>query len=89
MDVTKPYKFLGFGAMDVTKPCKFLGFGAMDVTKPYKFLGFGAMDVTKPYKFIGCGRVFTGPVETWDSGIPRLGRSLLGWAGHLPDNLAD
>jgi hypothetical protein len=29
MDVTKPYKFIGFGAMDVTKPCKFIGFGAM------------------------------------------------------------
>jgi hypothetical protein len=36
----------------VTKPYKFIGFGAMDVTKPYKFIGFGAMDVTKPYKFI-------------------------------------
>ena len=30
---------------DVTKPYKFIGFGAMDVTKPYKFIGFGAMDV--------------------------------------------
>ncbi len=27
--------------MDVTKPYKFIGFGAMDVTKPYKFIGFG------------------------------------------------
>ncbi len=25
--------------MDVTKPHKFTGFGAMDVTKPYKFMG--------------------------------------------------
>ncbi len=32
--------------MDVTKPYKFIGFGAMDVTKPYKFIGFGAMEVT-------------------------------------------
>ena len=39
--------------MEVTKPYKSIGFGAMDVTKPYKFIGFGAMDVTKPYKFIG------------------------------------
>ncbi len=31
--------------MDATKPYKFIGFGAMDVTKPYKFIGFGAMDV--------------------------------------------
>ncbi len=42
IDVTKPYKFIGFGAMDATKPYKFIGFGAMDVTKPYKYLGFGA-----------------------------------------------
>ena len=27
--------------MDVTKPYEFIGFGAMDVTKPYKFIGFG------------------------------------------------
>ena len=34
--------------MDVTKPYEFIGFGAMDVTKPYEFTWFGAMDVTKP-----------------------------------------
>jgi hypothetical protein len=45
MDVTKPHKFIGFGAMDVTKPPKHIGFGAMDVTKPYKFIGFGAMEL--------------------------------------------
>ncbi len=28
--------------MEVTKPYKFIGFGAMEVTKPYKFIGFGA-----------------------------------------------
>jgi hypothetical protein len=49
---TKPYKFIGFGAIDITKPYKLIRFGARDVTKPYKFIGFGAMDVTKPYKFI-------------------------------------
>jgi hypothetical protein len=43
---TKPYKFIGFGAMDVTTPYKFIRFGAMDVTKPYKFIRFGAMDFT-------------------------------------------
>ncbi len=43
MEVTKPYKFIGFGAMEVTKPYKFIGFGAMEVTKPYKFIGFGAI----------------------------------------------
>ncbi len=42
--------------MHVSKPYKFIEFGAMDVSKPYKFIGFGALDVTKPYKFIGCGR---------------------------------
>ena len=26
--------------MDVTKPYEFIGFGAMDVTKPYEFIGF-------------------------------------------------
>ena len=30
MDVTKPYEFIGFGAVDVTKPCGFIRFGAMD-----------------------------------------------------------
>ncbi len=27
--------------MDVAKPYKSIGFGAMDVTKPYKSIGFG------------------------------------------------
>ncbi len=31
--------------MDVTKPYEFIGFGAMAATKPYEFMGFGAMDV--------------------------------------------
>jgi hypothetical protein len=44
MDATKPYKFIGLGAMDVTKTYTCIGCGAMDVTKPYKFMGFGAMD---------------------------------------------
>ncbi len=34
--------------MDVTKPYEFIGFGAMDVTKPYEFIGFGAK-LTDPY----------------------------------------
>ncbi len=29
--------------MAVTKPYEFIGFGAMAVTKPYEFIGFGAM----------------------------------------------
>ncbi len=48
MDVTKPYKFKGFGAMDVTKPYEFIRFGAMDVPTPYEFIGFGAGALYKP-----------------------------------------
>ncbi len=37
----------------VTKPYGFIGFGAMDVTKPYECIGFGAtMGVTKPYEWV-------------------------------------
>jgi hypothetical protein len=46
-DATKPYEFIGFGAMDVTKPYEFIGFGPYDVTKPYEFIGFGPMKVCK------------------------------------------
>ncbi len=53
MDVTRPYKFIGLGAMDVTKPHKFIGCWALDATKTYKFIGCGPMDVAKPYRFIG------------------------------------
>jgi hypothetical protein len=58
VDVTKPYKFICFGAMYVTKPyrfIRFIGFGAVHVTKPYKCIRFGAMDVTRPYKLIRFG----------------------------------
>ncbi len=41
MDVTKPYKFIGFGAMDVTKPYKSIGFGAINLAKlPTSIDGF-------------------------------------------------
>ncbi len=46
--------------MAVTKPYEFVGFGAMAVTKPYKFIGFGAMAVTKPYEFIVAVAVLSG-----------------------------
>ena len=65
MDVTKPYQFIGFGAMDDTRPCKFERFCVMDVTKPYKCICFGGCHqtlqiyrvryVTKPYAFIWFG----------------------------------
>ena len=57
MDVTKSRKFICF-LVDVTKPYKFIGFGARYVTKPYEFIWFGAMDVTKPlsiYRLWGHG----------------------------------
>ncbi len=40
MYVTKPYRFIGFGAMYVTKPYKFIVFGDIHGPKPYKFIGF-------------------------------------------------
>jgi hypothetical protein len=41
--------------MDVTKPYKFIGFGGMDVTKSYKFVWFGDIDAPKTDKFIRSG----------------------------------
>ncbi len=37
--VTKPYKFIGFGAMEVTKPYKFKGCGAMEACSGRDRLG--------------------------------------------------
>jgi hypothetical protein len=37
---TKPYEFIGFGAVDVTKSYKFICFGDIHGPKPYKFIGF-------------------------------------------------
>ena len=42
--MTKPYEFIGFGAMEVTKSNKCIGFGAMEVDIPAqksKILVFG------------------------------------------------
>ena len=50
IDITKPYKFIGFGPIDITKPCKFIGSGAIYIIKPYNCLGFGAIGITKPHK---------------------------------------
>ncbi len=41
------------GRSNETKPYEFIGFGALDVTKPYEFIRFGAIDVTKPYECSG------------------------------------
>ena len=45
--------------MDVTKPYEFIGFGAIDVTKPYEFIGFGATRSTLKIEdpFRGPGKV--------------------------------
>ncbi len=45
--LSKPYEFIGFGAMDVTKSYEFIGFGAMEVTKPYEFMRFGFLKTLK------------------------------------------
>jgi hypothetical protein len=34
--------------MEVTKPYKFIGFGAMEVTNAYKFIGFGGAGILNP-----------------------------------------
>ncbi len=75
MDVTKPYEFIGFGAMDVTKPYKFIGFGALDVTKPYVF----SDDVWEP--LVSPHHVWFGLVT---STIPDLTDSCLGFAIKFP-----
>ncbi len=51
MDATKPYEFIGFGAMNVTKPYKSIGFGAMNVTKPGKSHIGGSGDRFEPYRW--------------------------------------
>jgi hypothetical protein len=53
--------------MDVTKPYKFIWFGAMDVTKPYEFIGFGAMDAYTGPKLQT--RVYQGPGYTRGAGL--------------------
>ena len=71
--VTKPYEFIGFGAMEVPKPYEFLGIGAMEVTKPYEFIGFGARgrgrgEVVKDRKLKVLTdplRLFKGVIDVW------------------------
>ncbi len=73
MDATKPYRFIGSGAMDATKPYELIGSGATDATKPYRFIGSGAMDATKPDRFIGVAgfwKVFY--IENWHFALDTL-----------------
>ncbi len=51
--------------LDITKPYEFIGFGAIDITKTYEFIGFGAMDVLKqmsatPRSILGGTTLFWG-----------------------------
>ncbi len=55
MDVTKPYKFIGFGAMGVTKPYEFIGFGTRIRTSVWP--GTGARFVVAASRI---GRALTG-----------------------------
>ncbi len=51
---TKPYIFIGFGAMDVTKPYDMYMVWGHVSPNPIHLYGLG-LDVTKPYKFIKFG----------------------------------
>ena len=61
MEVTKPFMhFQGSWALEVTKTYRFIGFGTMEVAKVYRFLGCGALEVpnwTKPDRFTKFGAI--------------------------------
>ncbi len=80
MDVTKPYKFIGFGAMGVAKPHKFIGLGAMDATKPYKFIRFGANLLSLLIHFHS-GSTFNDRPVLWGDGYRPVVRSRSHWHG--------
>ncbi len=42
MDVTKPYRLIGFGDIHGPKPYEFIRFADIRDPKPYEFIGFGA-----------------------------------------------
>ncbi len=56
MDATKPYEFIGFGAMDATKPYEFIGFGARGWQKKLPTPG-GSSKGAGSYKFIRFGDI--------------------------------
>ncbi len=49
MDVTKPYKFIGFGAMYVTKPYKFIGSSILNVHLVVVAAAVGLLQRSKPH----------------------------------------
>ena len=78
MVVTKPYKFIGFGAMDVTKPYEFIGF---------RFIGGSELRIPNCHEMVLeliCGADFwcnrhcrTSPVVpegSWGQVWPKIGR---------------
>jgi hypothetical protein len=69
MDVTKPYEFIGFGAMDVAKPSKLIGFGAMDSSGP-------AQGTNNRSKISRRGQIVYKRGSTYVKNKPRLHRDL-------------
>ncbi len=64
--------------MDATKPYKFIGFGAIDATKPYEFIRFGVMSAHKlakyTYQAFGHGRTYILIFAPWGAPAPQLYR---------------
>jgi hypothetical protein len=82
MDVTKPYKFIGFGVMDVTKPYKFRGFGVMEVSRSSRAIS-GATEIIERSTLVSRTR----PRRRWCSDVPYPGFRLLRVPG-VPRSLA-
>ncbi len=66
-----------------SKPYDFIGLGAMDVTKLYKFKGFGDIHGPKPYKFIGFLCVFISQTPAVNPAIRFLQHQSLGAVGSV------
>ncbi len=60
--------------MEVTKPYEFIGFGAMEVTKPYDFIGFGAMERRAPIQVHKSGVHLSRLTRVTGTATTRLGR---------------
>ncbi len=84
MEATKPYEFIGLGAMEATKPYEFIWLEAMEATKPYEFIELGAMEATKPHEFIGFGASARGPLEKAVSKAPCPGIGNRYFLGAIP-----
>ncbi len=71
---SKPYEFIGLGAMDVTKPYRFILFGDIHGPKPYKFVGLRWAMISQtpvsPY-LRGIPTWFVGQEVVWRPGVPK------------------